>query len=54
MTHTILFKQLKMESDGLIIRKEYPLSYIGKKFISVLDYLEVQGKERIQFMNEKA
>lgn len=30
-----------MESDGLIIRKEYPLSYIGKKIISVLDYLEV-------------
>ena len=30
-----------MESDGLIIRKEYPLSYIDKKFISVLDYLEV-------------
>ena len=30
-----------MESVGLIIRKEYPLCYIGKKFISVLDYLEV-------------
>lgn len=57
MTHTILSKQLKkMESDGLIIRKEYPqvppkveysLSYIGKKFIPVLGCLEVWGKEYI-------
>lgn len=63
MTHATLSKQLKkMECDGLIIRKEYAqippkveysLSDIGKKFLPVLNSLEVWGKQYIQYMNEK-
>lgn len=62
MTHATLSKQLKkMESDGLIVRKEYPqvppkveysLSEIGEKFLPVLDSLEEWGMEYIEYMNE--
>lgn len=62
MTHATLSKQLKkMESDGLIVRKEYPqvppkveysLSEIGEKFLPVLDCLEEWGMEYIEYMNE--
>lgn len=50
-----------MESDGLIVRKEYPqvppkveysLSEIGEKFLPVLDCLEEWGMEYIEYMNE--
>ena len=63
MTHATLSKQLKkLESDGLIIRKEYPqvppkveysLSEIGEKFKTVLSALEVWGNDYIQYLNKK-
>jgi len=63
MTHATLSRQLKMlEEEGLIYRNEYSqippkveysLSDIGKKFNSVLDALEVWGKEYINYLVEK-
>ena len=63
MTHATLSKQLKkLESDGLIIRKEYPqvppkveysLSEIGEKFLPVLDSLEQWGTQYIDYMTGK-
>jgi DNA-binding HxlR family transcriptional regulator len=63
MTHATLSRQLKMlEEEGLINRNEYSqippkveysLSDIGRKFNSVLDALEVWGKEYINYLLEK-
>ena len=63
MTQATLSKQLKkLESDGLIIRKEYPqvppkveysLSEIGEKFLPVLDSLEQWGTQYIDYMTGK-
>ncbi len=63
MTHATLSKQpKKLESDGLIIRKEYPqvppkveysLSEIGEKFLPVLDSLEQWGTQYIDYMTGK-
>lgn len=63
MTHATLSKQLKkLESDELIIRKEYPqvppkveysLSEIGEKFLPVLDSLEQWGTQYIDYMTGK-
>lgn len=61
MTHATLAKQLKqLESDGLIIREEYPqvppkveysLSEIGLKFKPVLESFETWGKDYIEYMS---
>ena len=63
MTHATLAKQLKqLESDGLIIRTEFPqvppkveyaLSEIGLKFNHVLDSLQVWGQQYIDYMHKK-
>lgn len=63
LTQATLSKQLKsLESEGLIIRKEYPqipprveyvLSEVGKKFRPVLDSLEIWGNEYIEFLKTR-
>lgn len=64
MTHATLSSQLKqLESEGLIIRTEYPqippkveysLSEIGKKFAPVLESIRVWGMEYIDYMKTQA
>lgn len=63
LTQATLAKQLrKLEEDGLIVRTvynqippkvEYSLSEIGRKFISVLDTLELWGNEYINYLEER-
>ena len=62
MTHATLAKQLKqLESNGLIIRTEYPqvppkveyiLSEIGLKFSPVLDSVQVWGQQYIDYLQK--
>lgn len=63
MTHTTLSRQLKkLETEGLIIRKEYSqippkveysLSEIGLKFKKVLTVLDEWGNEYIEYLKIK-
>ena len=63
MTHAALSKQLKqLESDGLIIRTEYPqippkveyeLSEMGKKILPVLKEFRKFDAEYIEYMNHE-
>ena len=63
MTHATLSAQLKqLESEGLIIRTEYPqippkveysLSEIGKKFAPVLESIQTWGLEYIHYMRSQ-
>lgn len=63
LTQSTLSKQLKsLVKDGLVIRTEYPqippkveysLSEIGLKFKSVLESLEIWGKEYIEYMKKR-
>lgn len=63
MTHTTLSRQLKkLETEGLIIRKEYSqippkveysLSEIGLKFKKVLTVLDEWGNEYIKYLKIK-
>ncbi|MPN01976.1 hypothetical protein SDC9_149189 [bioreactor metagenome] len=63
LTQATLSKQLKaLESDGLVIRKEYPqippkveysMSEIGFKFKIVLESLAIWGNEYIEYIKTK-